>query len=557
MTYVEELRALRRAPDIVVASLAANTLGLVLPLVMIQLYDRVIPNAGYETLIVLGMGLAAAVLCDATLRVARGLILSRAGARFELMTYSTALANLLRSPDRRAETAPGVLFNELSQIDRIRAFHTGDTGTALLDLPFVFVFLGGMIAISPILGGTVLTLVAVVFLLVRAIRHRITHLSNTRLERDGRRQSFLIETLGGIEVIKALGAEDFMERRYERLMTGSASVSARLATHVQSAQGVAGAAGLLAPVVTAGVGAMLVIDQQLTVGALAASVLLTGRIVQPALRVEMLLAGEDDVRGYEETVTALLGADAPEASPLRLAGVDRMVIHGPDVRAASAPLADGDPGRITLVPGDCLAVKGRDPQVVTSILTAVSGHSTENGMQVQLGQAPLKDYGHADLRQQISLLSGDHRPLTGTILENLTRFQPERYRERALELCAKLGIDRFIARHPSGLAHPLVGDVAGELPTVIADGITIISALVTDPTVIVFDEVGTSFDPKILAALAAYLAEIKDQRILILASDHQAFQALSTAQACVADGVLELIPDRPVLQLGKVARRVR
>ncbi len=557
MSYVEELRALRRSPDIVVASLAANTLGLVLPLVMIQLYDRVIPNAGYETLIVLGLGLAVAVLCDATLRVARGLILSRAGARFELMAYSTALDNLLRSPDRRAETAPGVLLNELSQIDRIRAFHTGDTGTALLDLPFVFVFLGVMIAISPVLGGTVLTLVALVFLLVRMVRHRITHLSNTRLERDGRRQSFLIETLGGIEVIKALGAEDFMERRYERLMTGSASVSARLATHVQGAQGVAGAAGLLAPVVTAGVGAMLVIDQQLTVGALAASVLLTGRIVQPALRVEMLLAGEDDVRGYEETITALLSADAPVARPLGLPGVDQMVICGLRQGAVPAPQSHRDPGQIKLVTGDCLAVRGRDSQAVTAALTALSGHGAEGAIQVQLGQAPLEYYTHADLRQRISLVSGDHRPLTGTILENLTRFQPEQYRERALELCAKLGIDRFIARHPSGLAHPLVGDVAGELPTVIADGIAIISALVTDPDVIVFDEVGTSFDPKILEALAAYLAEVKGQRILILASDHPDFQALSSMQAHLADGVLELIPDRPVLQLSKAARRVR
>lgn len=556
MRYVDELRALRRSPDIVVASLAVNVLGLVLPLVMIQLYDRVIPNAGYETLIVLGLGLAAAVLCDAVLRLTRGLILARAGARFELLAYSTALRNLLYNPTKRAEAPPGVLFNELTQIDRIRTFHTGDTGMALLDLPFVFVFLGVMMAISPILGATVLTVVVLVFLLVRLVRHRITGLSNTRLERDGRRQSFLIETLGGIEVVKALGAEDFMERRYERLMTGSASVSARLAIQVQGAQGIAGAAGLLAPVVTAGVGAMLVIDQQLTVGALAASVLLTGRIVQPAMRVEMLLAGEDDVRGYEDTVKTLLTSEGRDTAPLGLRSVERMTIN--DLRpSAAGPEVDKDTApEITLGRGDCLAISGNDLRETSKVLSALAGHGSVAPGQICLGAFPIEEYDATELRHHVSLISGKYRPLTGSILENMTRFQPELYRERALESCVKLGISQFIARHPSGLSHQLMGEVAGELPAAIADGIGIVSALVTDPDVILFDESGSSFDPKVREALLDYLIEVCDQRIIVVASHRPEFTRWANKRAVVQDGRLISLNAVPVLDLHPEVRRL-
>lgn len=556
MRYVEELRLLRRSPDVIMASLAANLLGLVLPLVMIQLYDRIIPNKGYETLIVLGVGLVVAILCDAALRLARGYILSRAGARFELLAHTAAIRNLLRNPEVRSDTPPGVLFNDVSLVDRLRSFHTGDTGTALLDLPFVFVFLSVMIAISPILGGTVLTLVAIVFLLVRAARHRITELSNIRLERDGRRQSFLIETLSGIEVIKALGAEDFMERRYERLMAGSASVSARLARRIQGAQAIAGAAGLLAPVVTAGVGAFLVIEQQLTVGALAAAVLLTGRIVQPALRVEMLLAGEDDIRVHEETVQDLLRPPQPSMPPRGLEAVDSISIQRLHVRPGMPESPADQTSTIDLAKGDCLVLRVIDGSAATAALRTVSGQVPPASGRVLLGDVAVAEHATVDLRRAIGLVSGEHRPLSGTILENLTRFEPERYRERALELCSELGIDTYIAEHQAGLSHPLRGEVGGELPTSIEDGLSIISSLVSDPDVILIDEAGTSFDPDVLRALFAYLKRVADERIIVIASNRPEARAMGTHHAVVEDGVLLRDDPRPVLDLGRVARRI-
>ncbi|MEM8789383.1 MAG: ABC transporter transmembrane domain-containing protein [Pseudomonadota bacterium] len=532
MRLIEDLRALRRSPDIVVASLTVNTLGLMLPLVMIQLYDRVIPNAGYETLAVLGLALGAAILCDAALRLARGVILSRAGARFERGAYHAAISNLLGDPGLRADTAPGALFNELGQIERVRGFHTGDTGTALLDLPFIFLFLGVMIAISPVLGGTVLTLVAAAFLAVRVARNRITALSNDRLERDGRRQSFLMETLGGIEVIKALGAEDFMARRYERLMTGSAATSAQLATQVQRAQGLAGAAGLLAPVAAAGVGAVLVINGQLSIGALAAAVLLTGRIVQPALRVEMLLAGEDDIRGHEATVTKLLSVPARTVAPNALPPIDQVTAHGDP---NGGPAADTE---FTLRRGDCLLVTGADGRAVTHAMAALAGKRAHGTLRMDIQGRAMETYPGVDLDRRISLISGEYRPLTGTLLENLTRFRPDLYRERALALCLDLGIDQYIAQHPAGLAQKLIGETRDEIPRDVADALAIISALVTEPDVIVFDEAATSFDPRILAALAAHLREIRRQRILFLASARPDYAALATAHATVSDGCL-------------------
>ncbi|MEM8657041.1 MAG: ABC transporter transmembrane domain-containing protein [Pseudomonadota bacterium] len=542
------------SPSIVAASLTSNVLGLALPLVMIQLYDRVIPNQGYDTLIVLGIGLAVAIVVDAILKLARGSLMARAGAAYELRSNASAIRTILTDPSTE-RTAPGVLYNELSQIDRVRRFHTGDAGAALLDVPFILLFLIAMLWISPVLGGTILLLMSGVFVAVRLMRRQIVELTNKRIVLDGRRQSFLIETLGGFESVKALGAEGFMERRYERLMAGSAPIGATLAEKVQMTQGVTGAVGLLGPVVTAGVGAYLVMQGQLTVGALAAMVLLTGRIVQPALRLEALLIGDTDVRGLEKALAPLVSPPTAAATPQLRSRIETvtLALRG-DQDRLSVP--DGVLTELSLRRGDCVCLNGSEGSGRSSLLAAIAGNRTVDGIQVALNGQPLGSFDQTHRTEKVSFMVRGAAPLSGTLLENLTRFQPERYRAQAMELVGELGLDQFIAHHPKGLDLRLGGVARGELPNSISDLVQIVAGLVANPDVILFDQANAALDQQSDARLLDLLGRLQPEKIIILVTNRPEYRQIANKHFSMENGQLREDRLAPPLDLGRYARQI-
>ena len=286
------LRASRWDPAVVFASFAANLLSLVVPMSMIHLYDRIIPNLGYETLAALCFVVVGAVLTEVVLRSTRRFLLERAGEAFEFRSYRAALACIVNAdPARSEKLSRGRQISSLGAIERLRSIHTGDVALAILDLPFACLFLAAVTLISPLAGGIVAGILALSFLILRIARSQTLRVQKQKREIEERRYSFLTETLSGIEVIKSMHVEDAMQRRYERLMGQTAKVSAETVRISHFAQGFTAIVGAFSPVVIGCVGAFLVIEAQITVGALAALILLTGRIIQPALRVEAFLAG--------------------------------------------------------------------------------------------------------------------------------------------------------------------------------------------------------------------------------------------------------------------------
>jgi len=557
MGTIDGLRGLRRNPHIVAASLAANMLGLTLPIVMIQIYDRVIPNAAFATLTALAMGLFVALLAESALRIARSQLLAMAGAKFEVDAYDTAFQNLLGPDHRRGESlAVGTLYTQLMSIDRYRAHHTGEAAAAYLDIPFIFIFIGLMLLIAPVLGAAVLVFVATVFLIVRVLRRKVIALNADRQEADARRQSFLIETLTGIEVIKSLHVEDFMERRYDRLMAGSAPISATLSYQLQLTQGVAGAIGLIAPVAMAGVGALLVLGGQMSIGGLAASVLLTGRIIQPVLRIEALLVGEEDIKRIEKDLKELLVVPTRKAAPKKLESIQtielRSVTYCPKPEAP--PLLDNV--SLMLKRGDCITLTGAEGSGRSSFLSLLAGHIQPQAGEVLINGHPVDQYEGKDLRDRITLLSRDESLLEGTLLENLTGFDVDTRTEAALALVDELGVGKFIAKHSEGLAMQIPSGGKSLLPTSVSDCVLMIAGLASRADLILFDEANVGLDHDVDRRLLAYLGRRLPNSISVLVSHRPSYMRLASQHFELIGGKLLPAKAGPPLDLGRYAVRV-
>ncbi|MSP68507.1 MAG: ABC transporter permease, partial [Alphaproteobacteria bacterium] len=271
---------LRQTPVLIVATLVINLLSMALPIVILQVYDRVIPNNALATLLILVCGLGVAILIDALLRSARAAVAGWLAASHEHALGCTMVEALLGADLRTLEAqSPGVQLDRLGSVDAVRDFHASEGPLILVDLPFVVLFLalmyliGGSIVVAPIVIAAVFGIVCL------HLGGRLRFALTERSAWDDRRINFAIEILNGIHTIKAHAMENLMARRYERLMESTAGATRRIAFQSATAQNVGALFSQLSLAGVAAYGSVLVLQGNLTIGALGACTLLAGRTI--------------------------------------------------------------------------------------------------------------------------------------------------------------------------------------------------------------------------------------------------------------------------------------
>ncbi|MEM7718014.1 MAG: ABC transporter transmembrane domain-containing protein [Pseudomonadota bacterium] len=529
------LRATRWDPAVVLASIGANMLSLVVPMSMIHLYDRILPNQSYETLAVLAALVGAAILAEVILRTARRVILERAGEVFELKMYP-ALFDCLVNADPKAsdKLGAGRLHSSVGAVDRLRRLHTGETAFAILDLPFACLFLAVIAAISPLAGAIVALILLVTFLVLRTARRLSLRLQEDKRAGEQRRYSFLIEVLGRIDVIKAMQIENPMRRRYERLMGGAAVLEAETVKISHFAQGFTATVGAFSPVIIACLGAVLVIEQQITVGALAAIILLTGRIIQPALRVEAFLAGLSMTKLEREEVEDLLSLPYLREGTQTLSRIDVIELEGFSSLADDGGTRAFENVNLILRRGDCVEITGPSRSASSAFLRLFLGETETHG-GFHINGTDHAAFASRERLRHIRYLARDQALLNGTLLDNFTNFQRKDYQDDAIALANRLGLGQWLAQTTDGFDLQVGGNQGGGLSRSMLDIASNISRLVDQPDVLLFDRANASLDRETDRRLLNYIAEQRASRITLICSDRPSYQAL-------ADWTLDITP---------------
>ncbi len=530
----------RRDPAVIIASFGANLLSLAIPMSMIHIYDRVIPNQSFETLAALGIMVIGAILAELLLRGARRHLLEMSAEEFEEKAYTSAIRALLTAdPATLKKASHGSYYRGISGIETLRNMHVGNAALDPLDLPFALLFLGVIALISPVLGATVFSLLALAFLTLRRVRSVVQKHQIRRKDNEERRHSYLAEVLRGTEVIKNMRIEDFMIRRYERLMGNAASISADTAYSVQLAQGITAAIGMLSPLFVGSIGAILVIQGQMTVGSLAAIILLTGRIIQPVLRVEAYLAGAENLRQYEKDLHDILSLPTRVEGPQALDAVESLDLQSVSFAPDPSLRIGFDKLDLTLKRGDCLVVTGATRQARRAFLRGLMGELQKTEGDIRLNGQPISEFDLGDRLRLIKLLSPENALMEGTLLDNLTAFQPRLYRDTAVELSQRIGIEQTISQSAEGFALKVGPDSRAGLPRSLTDAITIVGSLVQSPDIILFDEANGALDRETDAKLLEILREHRDDCIIVMVSNRPSYTNLATRSIDLSAHVVE------------------
>jgi ATP-binding cassette, subfamily C, bacterial LapB len=284
------LRSLWRAAigryDVLLASLIINLLVLALPLVILQVYDRILSGESTDTFAFLIVGLCVVILIDGILRWIRSRIVSWSGARFEHATMCRAVDRLLGSRIEEFEQWPaGTHLDRLAAIESLREFHSGQGLVILSELPFVFLFLGLIALISTPVVMAPLVVIVIAGLIAWIIGDRLELAYRQRTELDDKRYNFVFQVLSSIHTVKGLGLENQMVRQYQSHLAPLTYAVKKAAYYASLGQSLGTTLGNAAMISVAAVGSLYVIDGSITGGSLLACTLLAGRAVQPIIRM--------------------------------------------------------------------------------------------------------------------------------------------------------------------------------------------------------------------------------------------------------------------------------
>lgn len=520
----------RAGGGVLLGSLTLNLLSVALPIVILQTYDRVLPNQALGTLALMMLGLDAVVLMDAVLRLGRGYVTSWDAARYEHITGCRAVDRLLAGDVQEFEQSPpGVHLDRLFSIETLRDFYAGQAKLLMVDLPFVLVFLGLIVVIA---GPLVIVPVVMLVLLAATsfvIGRVLAAVLQERAELDDRRYSFIIEVLGAIHTIKTLAFEPAMQRRYERLQGSGAGLTYRIAflNNLSQAVGFVFTYATMIAVVT--YGATMIMAENLTIGALAASTLLSGRTVQPLLRALNFWTQFQHVRVALRRANELFAAK-PESAAQAPSCPDlegKIDLWNVSFRypGAEAPILDGL--ILSARAGDVIGIKGGMGSGKTTLMWIVMNMLHPDDGHVLFDGEDLSGCDPQELRSQIAYMPQNAVLFDGTILENLTMFNVAGLEGRAIEVCRKLGLDQAINRLPGGYETRLGGNGESEISNGLRQSVAMARALVTPGKILLFDEANAALDSRTDARLKDALAEMKGEMTMILVSHRPSLLALA------------------------------
>jgi ATP-binding cassette, subfamily C, bacterial LapB len=541
LTSILVTTCLDMTPLVAIASILINLLSLFMPLAVMQVYDRIIPRKALDTLASLVILLIAMVVIESIFRVARNHIVS---------WHSTTLAwRTHREVLQRAMAAPANFINGESasrNIDRIQAlvsyaeWHGSPSRLVLTDLPFVALYLGLMLIVGHWLAGITIGLFCLLGIVVHRRSAAVRNINMNRAVEDMKTRDFLVETLNGLLTIKAGAMENQMQRRFERLQETVAAQSFSSIRLAEETQAFASLLSNLTQMITVTVGAVFVINGELSVGALACCVMLAGRAAQPLLRcVTVWNELQSVVVGLEKAEPLL---ELPRARNLKPV---LQSIHPLKICFTGVTFGHRISGRKLLeranlmVPaGTIFALTGRDGSGKSTIADLICGYLPDYEGDIRIGDFdPRRDSNL--LKQSIAIVRPGASIMRGTIIDNMTMFRKGEHVELAIQASRLIGLDADINKLPMGYQTVMSDGLSAELPSGLIQRIAIARAISRRPGILILDEANGALDMRSDQMLINGLLRIRGFTTILLITNRPSFAAIADQVWQLDEGALQ------------------
>lgn len=482
---------------VIVASLFINLFALVSPLFVMNVYDRVIPNEAIDTGWALGIGALVAFIFDFIFRNLRGYLIDFSGRRIDVSAAKKIYGHVLNMKLSDRPPSSGAFANMLRDFDAVREFFTSATITALVDLPFSLLFLFFVYQLGGGIAFILLALVVIVMVIGMVIQVRLKSLVGMATKTAESKHGVLVETIHGLEVIKASGADGRFRSRYGRSVEENAifaqksrflsSLGVNIATFFQQ----------IASVLIILMGMYLVKEGDLSTGGLIACVILGGRAIAPIGQVANLMTRYHQAGGALKTLNLIMSQEVerPEGkSFLHRPSLDGAIkFDGVSFSYPATNIQVLDKVSFTIEPGEKIGIIGKIGSGKSTIAKLMAGLYTAESGQILFDNTDSRQIDPADLRKNMAYIPQNVVLFRGSVRENITAGYPDASEEDILKAAELAGVHEFIARHPMGYDAP-VGENGDGLSGGQKQAVALARALIKTPNMIICDEPTNAMD---------------------------------------------------------------
>ena len=542
-TVTQRFRRLIR--QLLCMTLAVNVLSLATPLFMMSVYDLIIPTRSTHQLFYLLAGVGFGFLCEISFRALRGRTIAFVAGRFDNIIGNVTFQQILYLPAAMTENAPiGAQVARLKEFEFIREFFTSPIAEAVLDLPFVFVFL----AVIAILGGPLvfvpLAVAGLFFALAGLLAPRLARANAESVRHRSRFQRFAIEAVSQMRALKYTGAAPRWLERFRTASAASATADFAVAIVNQIAQSASQALMLGAGIAVLGFGALRVMNESMTMGALVAVMVLGWRVLSPLQAGFMALNRIEHIRSSVRQIGQLVRLPVERSKPTAQAA---RPIEGAIalswVSHRYAPEHDPVLFGVTfdIAPREVVAVVGPNGSGKSTLVKLLTGLYRPQAGSVLIDGIDVRQMDPIGLRQRIAVVPQGSHLFYGTIAQNLRLSSPTATRGDLVRATKDAKVFDDIMALPEGFDTRLTEQVLGELPAGFKQKLALARAYLRRAPIMIFDEATQTLDEDGDKAFIAAVQRMRGSATVVIVTHRPSHMRICDRVILLSAGKIAMI----------------
>jgi ATP-binding cassette, subfamily C, bacterial LapB len=509
---------------VAIAAFIVNMLALAAPLFTMSVYDRVIPNGAIPSLVALGVGLGLAIAFDFLLKVVRSRIIDMTGKKIDVVLAANIFEHVMALKMDKRPPSVGILANQMRDFDSVREFFTSGTVVTATDMLFAILFVIVLFIIAGPLAWIPLAMLPIMicvgFLIQRPLDRAMRRLQAESAARHG----ILVESISGIETVRAVAGESRVQAVYERSVAATARSSEDVQFWSSLAMTASSVATQLCSLMLIVVGVFLILDGKLSVGALVAANMLSGRVLGPIAGIAAVMTRATQTSSSLRSINRLMGLER-ERPPEKIY-VAREVKEGRiefknvsfSYPASPAKALDGISFHVK--PGEKIGIIGRVGSGKTTVGRLATAFYPPSEGTILIDGIDIRQYDPADLRAGVGFTLQDTDLFYGKLRDNITLGRPGATDEEVLAAARLSGVETFIAGHPQGY-DMMIAEGGRSLSGGQKQAIGLARILIRKPKVLFLDEPTAHFDVRSEAEFLERLQSLAKGEMTIIVSTHR------------------------------------
>ncbi len=536
---------------VAIAAFIVNMLALAAPLFTMSVYDRVIPNGAIPSLVALGIGLGIAIAFDFLLKMVRSRIIDMTGKKIDVVLAANIFEHVMAMKMDKRPPSVGILANQIRDFDSVREFFTSGTVVSATDMLFAILFIIVLFVIAGPLAWIPLAMLPVMIIAGLLIQRPLDRAMRRMQAESAARHGILVESLNGIETVRAVAGESRVQAVWERSVAATARSSEDVQFWASLALTTANVASQLCSLLLVVAGVFLILDGKLSVGALVAANMLSGRVLGPIAGIVGVMTRATQTSSALRSIDRLMALER-ERPPEKIFVAreikeGRIQFKNVSFTYPNSPAKALDGISFQINPGEKIGIIGRIGSGKTTVGRLATAFYPPSEGSILIDGIDIRQYDPADLRAGIGFVLQDTDLFYGKLRDNITLGRAGATDEEVLSASRLAGVESFIAGHPQGY-DMMIAEGGRSLSGGQKQAIGLARVLIRKPRVLFLDEPTAHFDVRSETEFLERLKALAKGEMTIIVSTHRP-SLLSLVDRILVFDNGKLVADGPADQI--------